>query len=270
MTSRPHRRIAGLRVRQVLLTLPLLACGSCATAIHSSVDTKLLPPIRKVALVPPIIGGVSLPVFPLLDAGIVRAAVNGISEQIVAAEQAVVSGYGDLLAAHLRNDLRLEVVAMEARHVEASAQKPAEPVAKGNDSPPHFPKVFARDLDPLAFRNRQIASLASVDLAADARRICKALDVDAIAVSYTRLEVDRVDMILGCTARLNSWFDVVDRDGRYVMRLDFSTDNTGVRFSPSDVKGFERVLRAFDTWVVKMFLEARRKLPPAPKEGKTP
>lgn len=270
MTSRPDHPIACHRARRLLLAVPLLAYASCGTAIHTTVEPKLIQPIRKVALVPPIIGGVSLPVFPLVDAGIARSAVNGISEEILAAERAVVTGYADKLTAHLRNDLSLEVVPMDAGTVDAAARKPAEPGANGSGPPPRFPKVFAHNLDVLAFGTQQIASLFNVDLAADARRICRAMDVDAIAVSYTRLEVDRVDMILGCTARLNSWLDVVDREGRYVVRMDFSTDNTAQRFSPGDAQGFVRVLGAFDSWVVKMFLETRRKLSPAPQEKKAP
>ncbi len=257
------------RARSLSLIL-LLASASCATAIHSSVDPKAFAPIRKVALVPTIIGGVSLPVFPLLDAGVVRASVNGISEEIVAAEQAVVSGYAEKVQAHLRNDLHLEVMAMEASAVDASAPGPEQSAAKPDDSPPRFPKVFAGGLDPLGFRTQQIATLSNVDLAADAKRICKAMDVDAIAVSYTRLEVYGATMVgMSCGVRLNSWLHVVDREGRCVVRMDFSTDENSV-ISPGDIKGFERALRSFDAWVVRMFLDARQKLPGAPQERKLP
>ncbi|HEX6813352.1 MAG TPA: hypothetical protein VF384_17155 [Planctomycetota bacterium] len=243
----------------------LLCAPACTSVLDSAVDNAKLAQVKSVALVPPMIGPLDHCSVPFIPAGISSGRVNGISKQIVDAERSVIGRYASALSEHLRTDLGLQVRVLDAR----AAWTPKPPPPKVRDdwdsdaAPPppiYFPVVCERELDPLELTARRPDELDDVDLAPAARALCGELGVDAIAVSYSLLEVTSAEF-WGSHVRLDSWLDVVDKEGNYVIRAHFYSDPP-LSVSPGDPTGFVTTLQAFDSWIVKLFVDIRSKTQP--------
>lgn len=247
-TMRIARRSAALTAAG--LVAAALASG-CAVPIKVAVDQPGLAKVHRIMLMPPAIGRLQQPAFPLLDAGVARARTNGICADIVAAEQSVVPGFAVPIARRLRGDLGLDVV--DYREVDAEDRTAAAAAAAAGRAPDaRFPTVCDRGLDPLGLGRKDLVRLDEVELGDAARQYCARHGVDAIAVSFSALEVVRTDLILGSDVRLDSWLHVVDAAGHYVIRARFHSDSVE-HISPADPAGFARALARFDDWTDRMF-----------------
>ena len=97
-----------------------------------------------------------------------------------------------------------------------------------------------------------------------ARDACAKAGVDAIVVSYTILDVESVgERILGThspEACLDSWLQIVDKEGFPVIQARFYSDR--VEVDSDDPASFARLLEVYDTWMRKLFLDIQSKATP--------
>lgn len=236
--------------RPIACAFGLLVLGGCVTPVKSLVDTARIEAVKSVAVAQTMIGSVQQPILPLIDAGIARASTNGISEAIVSAEREIIDSYAHRIAQVLEGELGFTVKAL-APFGESAGLTGHPPQADER-----YPLILAGEAN--YFEAEDFEDIRGVDFGPVAISLCKASDVDAIALSYSFINVMGADMIFGSSVRLDSYLYLIDKDGVLVVEGRFCSDL--LRTSSSDALGFKRVLELFDTWIDKLATDIRTKM----------
>jgi|GEM_PF-5914028 len=207
--------------------------------------------IDKMALFPVMIGKIEQPLFPLLDAAAFNGKTNKIADQIMDSQQKTIEKIREQIAEKLQEYFKCNVLYGKSLHnlepysnlKEKYHNKTALRIKNDN-----FPLVIigSGDVNPFSFSNGNVTAYFKEQKQYEviSQDLCEKLNVDAIAISFSRLSVIDVGMF-GSSGRLRleTHIYIVDKHGKTIAK--------GYAHSkPASIKGreledYQRVLDEF-------------------------
>lgn len=268
------RELRYVRLGVIAFVLGTSGCASPSLEFSALPEART---IKKVALLQAMIGPIDLPIFPLLDAAALAAQVDGSRYAIVAKERALIDSFREITSRLLKAELNYDVVVGSAISHEAleSAGVPSRlPDAgryprgatqrddDGSDAPATqrgswMPVVFAEnERNYLEFDGDDFLDLDALeDQASEISKICEILHVDALAFSYSELDVTSTAILRGGTVRLVSRLFLVNSEGRIVLDGSFKTESSS--FRGANAEDLAVPLLKFERWMQDLLIEAR-------------
>lgn len=213
-------------MKRILLLLVVSAIfSSCASIkVKSRVPYNDLQTINKMLLFPVMIGEIKLPVFPLIDAAMYYSNVNNIADQIMDAQKKTVDIYRETAAIILEKYFNCDVLYGESLQNEEGYKelmkthnfKSALRVENDN-----FPIIITStgDINPYNFNDGNVNEYFRYadDYRQTVQHICEELNADALAISYSRLDVVGVGMFgLAGNIRLDTYLYIFDKNGNTI------------------------------------------------------
>lgn len=179
--------------------------------------------IKKVALVEVIIGKPVQAIFPLIDAGIFNGKMNEISDQILDAQKQKTEAYRETLAKMMKEKFGCEVVygkELQSHPNFANAKTNLENRKGLETFNDNFPIALLADgeFNIFPFEKAKVREYFETNECRTCiQELCKALEVDAIVVSYSRVNVENVSSFgIIANSRLFSDLYILNKDGRKI------------------------------------------------------
>jgi hypothetical protein len=202
-----------------LFLLLLCACTGMKVTIHKpfvkSESTK------KIAVFEVILGKPVQGIFPLIDAGIFNGKMNKIADEISDVQRKRVTLYRETLSAQMKKKFGCEIISgkdLQALSGFAGVKEKLEKkqsLLTGNDN---YPVMYLADgeFNIFSFEKGRVHD-EEITTKSEVAEICKALEVDAIAINYTRINVENVGSFgISANARLFTDLYIFKNDGRKV------------------------------------------------------
>lgn len=212
----------------VLIIGLLLCCTSCATLKVKTSTPYQNRSIEKIALVGTYIGRVKQPKFPLIDASAFNKRTNKISDEIMDHQAELVHEIEKLVQTELTKRIKQKVLTQDD-FTESG-------LAKLNDKykfdsmifieHDHYPKLLSTSkVNWFPFENGEVLeyfnNFSNPSISQD---ICKFLEVDAFAISYTRLNVISAGMFgMNGNLRLDTHLYIFDQSGNVIGKSEAYT-----------------------------------------------
>jgi len=202
------------------LTIIAVILSSCAT-MKINYSGKKLDKVQNIVLISTMIGKIQLPLFPLIDAAAFNTKPNGIADKIMDIQKQNIDKFRETLAFSLKKNFNCNVLYANALqnatgYAEVKANYDFQNSLLINDE--HYPLITlaSNDINPFKFENGVVTSyftnIANYKPAISA--ICKKLEADLIAFSYSNLTVVGVGAfgVVGYL-RLDTYLYLFDKDG---------------------------------------------------------
>ena len=247
---------------QKLITLVIasLLLFSCAAPLKivKPFEQNVEKPLKQIALFPVLIGNLKKPTFPLIDAGIFNKKPNDRALQIIDMETTVIDSIQKDAAQILTNLLKTKVIyGADLQQLKNYQKLQKERNYKENliTNDSKFPTILMASggINPFRFTDGKVSLFFK-----DANRykglinyLCKELDVDGIAVSYSHLQLNNVQ-VLGSFAKLNMYTHFYLFDSNGVLRAESSATTEGFNVKGKDIKEYELALNDFSALFDKM------------------
>jgi hypothetical protein len=204
----------------------LLLFHSCVN-MKVTINTPFLKSesLKKIAIVEVMIGDPVQAIFPLIDAAAFNVKMNKIADEIMDAERQKLPFYRDVIAKNMKDKFNCEIIygkALQSHPNFEALRKKIEKKEALLTERNNYPVVllaegefnafaFEKGNVELFFQSNNPATKAYIT------EICKQLEVDAIAISYSRLNVAGVNTFgISASARLTTEFYIFRNDGRQV------------------------------------------------------
>jgi len=213
-------------MKRVFLFLAVLAIFSSCVSIKvkSPVPYNNSQTINKMLLFPVMIGELRQPVIPLIDAAIYNSKTNNIADQIMDMQNKIVDVYRDTAASILEKYFNCDVIYGEILQNEEGYKELIKThnfkraLRVNNDN---FPIIITStgDINPYKYFDGQVNEYFknSVDRKETVKYICKELNADALAISYSRLNVYSVTAFGGgAKVRLDTYLYIFNKDGSII------------------------------------------------------
>jgi len=232
-----------------------LTAYSCTTAlkVRTTVSQKQLPELKTIALVSVAIPPITKPVFPVIDAAAFNAKVNSIADQIMDIQQKRIDTFRETLANNISNFFKSTVLYGDKLHVLVNFPE----IAKKNNFPGslqlennNFPFIVnsSGDINPFPFEKGNIGQFFSnkINYQIIAKELCSKLGTDAIAVSYTNLNVtDAAAFGIRGGLALSSSLYIFDKEGYIIISGSYTSKPTMI--SGKDISDYMMKLDEFNT-----------------------
>ncbi len=177
--------------------------------------------VKKIAIIEVMVGKPIQAIFPLIDAGIFNQKMNKISDQIMDIERKKASLYRDALATQMEKKFGCEIIygkkLQELPNYEILRKdlENKNALLTENDN---FPAVFLADgeFNAFSFEKGKVNTYFSKNLSTStaAIELCKNLDVDAVAISYTHIYTHNVTSFgFSANMRLFTYLYILDKKG---------------------------------------------------------
>jgi hypothetical protein len=245
----------------VLVSLVATACVHRAP----SVSFKSMQTWKKVALVETMIAPPTIPVAPLVQAGLYRSNMNPLAADILKLHQERIDGLEETLGAQLAKNLEFEVLYGKEllknesfKNIEAAGVKTHPTTAKGDvlksitvpSRGYNFFDFSDQSRNPYAlftgksneFLDKHAASMAA---------ICKALDVDSVAVALVVVETTGVNFIAQGSKRLVVRLTFFDRSGK-LFYSNIASARTGFS-SGGDLEAYKNMFEKYPEVLASLF-----------------
>jgi hypothetical protein len=212
-------------MKKILLN-PAIAIlfASCVPLINTPVPYKSSPSIKKVGLFPVMIGKMYRPLFPLIDAAAFNGKTNEIADQILDMQDRTIDKMRENAAVTLQKYLNCEVIYGDALHNDSaftalSARYNFKSALILNDD--NFPKITisSGDINPFNYSNGDVIAYFGTpsNYKETVKYICKELNLDALAVSFSKLSVINVTAFgISGNLRLETYLYVFDKNGDFI------------------------------------------------------
>ena len=208
-----------------LFSLAILAIAftSCAT-MKVNYSGKKLNKVENIALFSTLIGKIQQPIFPLIDAGIFNVKTNSIADQIMDLQQKNIDKCQQIVAKSLESNFNCNVLYANSLHDLPGFVELKEKYDFKNSlriESDHFPKIITAkgDINPFKFEKGDVIKYFSNSLNYKSQiiEICKKINVDLVAVSYSTLSVTGAGMMgIYGYLRLDTYIYLFDKDGDLV------------------------------------------------------
>ncbi len=208
--------------------------------------------IKKIAILEVMIAKPTQAIFPLIDAAAFNAKMNKIADEIMDAERQKLPFYRDILAENMKKKFGCEIVYgkdLQAHpnfeNLRAKVEKKEALITK-NDN---YPVVLLApgEFNAFAFAKGDVETFFSTNNPIPKgyiAEICKQLEVDAIAISCSRLNVAAVTSFgISSNARLITDFYIFRNDGIEIGRA--SAYSKGFKISGREVADYKIILDEF-------------------------
>jgi hypothetical protein len=220
-----NKTVISMKNRILLFSTLLLLCSCTAMKVEIPRPFLKSESIKKIALIEVMIGKPVQPILPLLDAAMFNAKMDKISDQVFDAERKKLNNYRETLAFHMKKKFNCEIIYGKELQTLTNFEELKKKVEKKralNTESNLFPVVLLSDGDfnPFSFENGAVNSFFREELPATkayVSEICKQLEVDAIAINFSYLDLRGVTSFgISTNARLNTDLYIFHKDGRWV------------------------------------------------------
>lgn len=193
------------------------------------------------------------PIFPLIDAAAFNSKMNKIADEIMDAEREKLPFYRDVMAKNMKEKFGCEIIYgkdLQAHpNFEALRTKVEKKAAllTGKDN---FPVVLLApgEFNAFAFEKGDVETFFSSNnpnTQAYVSEICKQLEVDAIAISCSRIDIVGANAFgISANARLITEFYVFRNDGRQIGNA--SAYSKGFKISGKEISDYKIILDEFN------------------------
>ena len=204
------------------LLLAITLFSSCAKMIiKTAVPYQKTQQNIKIALFPVMIGKVEQPIFPLIDASMFNKRTNKIADQIMDMQKKEIDKIREVAANTIKKYIGSEIIYSENLHKTErfknliKTNNYTNSLIIENDN---FPVVLisSGDINPYKYTNGNVISYfkESNNYKETIINLCKELDVDAIVINYSNLNIIGVTAFGGsANIRLDTYLYVISKNG---------------------------------------------------------
>ena len=209
-----------------LLLLATFLLSSCATMrLKTIVPYSRSNNLDTIALMPVLIGEIEQPILPLIDAGIFNAKTDKLAPEILDMEQKSLSKMATSAAMNLQTLLSTQVLygdKLYEREVYKQLSARLHNGAALQTKDKAFPVILIHndDFNPFAFDNAKVPEFftVSTNFKSTVIEICKELNVDALALSYSRITITNASSFgISGGARLDTYLYVISKEGKFLI-----------------------------------------------------
>jgi hypothetical protein len=229
------------------LFLLAFTVSSCST-MKVNYSGKKVDNIKEITLLSTMIGKIQQPIFPLIDAAGFNEKTNSIADQIMDMQKKNIDKYREIIAASLKKNFYCEVI-----FGNSLLEKPAfkelnekynfpEALRINNDN---YPLIITcqNDINPFKYDNGKVLGYVKSpeNYKSTIGEICKNINTDLIAISYSTLTVAGVGAfgIIG-SLRLDTYIFLFDKEGDLIS--DGHTWSTPQNVSGKNIEDYKSQL----------------------------
>jgi len=245
------KKISKAILSLIILTVIFSSCSSYNKVIYSA---KTVDKLEKVALISTFIE--FIPPIGLLHASIMNSKINSISDELNILFKDYATFYRDTLGMYLSKNCNCEVLYGEALHSNPGFVKLKkefnfpDSLVTGEKS---FPLIFQSSGDINPFKLFDAFKLESnlvkpnpsltIKEKGTIKELCKILDVNYIAVSFTTLNAVQGNGLMRGTLSFLTVFEIFDKEGDYIAWGNRKLQ--GVPISARKIEEYPKVLDKF-------------------------
>ncbi len=202
------------------LVIFALISSSCAT-MNISYSGKKVDKVQSITLLETMIGKIQQPVIPLIDAAAFNAKTNSIADQIMDMQKKNIDNYREIVASSLKNNFNCEVIFGNSLQDKSEFTELKEKFNFPNAlriKNDNYPMLItgSNDINPFRFENGKVVKFFKVpsNYKNAISEICKKVNSDLIAISYSTLTVSGVGAFgVRGALRLDTYIYLFDKEG---------------------------------------------------------
>jgi hypothetical protein len=202
------------------LAVIALVLSSCAT-MKINYSGKKIDNVQDITLLSTMLGKINQPVIPLIDAAGFNAKTNNLADQIMDMQKKNIDNYREIVASSLKKNFNCEVIVGNSLQEKPEFTELMEKFNFQNAlriENDHYPMIIAgsKDINPFRFENGKVLIFFTVpsNYKNTISEICRKLDSDLIAISYSTLTVSGVSAFgIRGALRLDTYIYLFDKEG---------------------------------------------------------
>ncbi len=208
----------------ILLAVVVLMSSCLTMIVKTPVPYQENQAIKKIAIFPVLIGEMYQPVIPLIDAAAFNSKTNKIADQIMDAERESIDKMREDLASTISNYFKCEVLYGESLQMTegygslSNSHNFKYALAIEDDDFPVM-LIASGDINPFKFKDGRFVTFFKdqMNYKQTVKQLCEKLNVDAIAVNFSRLSIVGVSSFgINGNIRLETFLYVIDKEGEIV------------------------------------------------------
>lgn len=172
------------------LMFSLISCNQIR--VITNVPYPKTEKVKTIALIPVVIGKIDQPIIPLIDAGMFNEKTNKLAVQILKEQKNIVGPLRDTLAKQIAKTLKVNVIYGDQLYNYPGYAEIKNDTESLKTEDKEFPILILPENEkmPLICKKGNVPKAILNDQNKEAiQKICTILNVDAIAVGYTKLSV---------------------------------------------------------------------------------